>query len=386
MTWKQRQKKIQWRLAIRQNRWLLNLIAIWLIVSALLLIATGHPLGETLQILCFLQPDSSHFGFFYESMTDFVIFGLVISVLLVDVQRQVRPEATCRVMAEELTRHAVIVSFTNLGRRSWQLLRDHDVPVAVIEPDPAKLELLIREGYPCLTGTGRSQADLDAVNIEQARLVMICSEDLESAAVICSLVRKRNPRVELIARCADDDIGEVLAKRYQATVVSTSRVASLFLRQVLGKHNTEHCLLIGGGQISRRMIPILQELKVPFSVVVSSADQVVDLVGPDQFVVGRFHDDLVLEQAGVLETDLAILTDDDFSQALTTVDHVRGLNLHCKIVSRVFMDDAADLLSADPFGCEIFSTSRQAVEQLLNQGAFKVLGVTGSSYGRKVKA
>ncbi|MBT9586009.1 NAD-binding protein [bacterium] len=381
MSWIRNRKEIQLKLAMKQNRWLLNLLAMWLVVSAVILVATGHPAVETLQILLFLQQDNSHFGFFYASMTDFVVFGLVISVLLVDMQRQVRPEATCRVMAEELSGHAVIFSFTNLGRRTWQMLRDLDIPVAVVDSDPANLEQLIREGYPCLVGSGRSLADLDAVNIDQARFVMVCSDELEGSAVICSLVRKRNPKCDLVARCADDDIGDLLAKQYRATVVSTSRVAALFLQDYLGTHRVQHCVLIGSGSLSRRMIPILQELQVHFSVVASKETDVDDLLGKENYIVGRFNDDRVLEQAGVMDTELAIFTEDDFSLALTTVDHVRGLNLHCRIVCRVFMDDAADLLSSEPFLCDIFSTSRHAVEQLRKQGTFKSLGLSGSAYG-----
>jgi Trk K+ transport system NAD-binding subunit len=380
MSWIRNRKEIQLRLAIKQNRWLINLLLGWLCLSALILLVTGHPLLEALGILFFLQQDNSHFGFFYASMTDFVVFGLVISVLLVDMQRQVRPEATCRVMAEELTHHAVIFSFTNLGRRTWQMLRDRDIPVTVVDPDPANLEPLIREGYPCLIGTGRTLADLDAVNIDQARLVLVCSEELEGAAVICSQVRKRNPQCDLVARCADDDIGELLSKRYQATVVSTSRVAALFLRDYLGKHSIQHCVLIGGGSLARRMIPILQEMQVQFSVVASKESHVDDLLDKENYIVGRYNDDRILEQAGVMDTELAIFTEDDFSLALTTVDHVRGLNLHCRIVCRVYHDDAADLLSGEPFLCDIFSTSRHAVDQLLREGAFKSLGLKGSGY------
>lgn len=382
MSWKRNQKEIQLRLALKQNRWVINLMAMWLTASAVILVLTGHPPLEALQILTFFQQDNSHFGYFYASMTDFVVFGLVISVLLVDVQRQVRPEATCRVMAEELSNHAVIFHFSNLGRRTWQLFRNHDIPVTVVDPDPANLEELIRDGYPCLVASGRNPADLDVVNVAQARFVMICSDQLEPAAVICSLVRQRNSKCDLVARCSDDDIGEVLARQYNATVVSTSRVAALYLREYLGKHRIQHCVLLGGGQLSRRMIPILQELKVDFSVICHKESEVDDLLEKDRYIVGRFSDDRILEQAGVMDTELAIFTEDDFSQAMTAVDHVRGLNLHCRIICRVFHDDAADLLAAEPFLCDIFSTSRHAVDQLQKQGSFKAMGLSGGgSYG-----
>lgn len=386
MGWKRNRQEIERRLMFRQNRWLLQLLAGWLLFSFGALLLTGHPVMETLQILAFFQEDKSHFGFFYASMTDFVVFGLVISVLLVDMQRRVRPEETCRVMAEELHRHAIIFHFSNLGKRTWQLFVDNDIPVTVVDPDPANLEELVRDGYPCLVGTGRTSADLDAVNVRDARFVMICSDHLESAAVICSLVRQRNKSCDLVARCADDDIGEVLARRYQATVVSTSRVASYFLREYLTKNKVQKCVLIGGGQLGRRMIPILEELEHDYSVVAAHEHDVSDLLDKSHYIIGRFTDDRILEQAGVVDTELVLFTEDDFSLAMATVDRVRGLNHRCRVVCRVFMDDAADLMHAEPFRCDIFSTSRQAVDQLRQQGAFKAMGLAGDSKGANLVA
>ena len=77
------------------------------------------------------------------------------------------------------------------------------------------------------------------------------------------------------------------------------------------------------------------------------------------------------------DADLVILTDDDLSKALTTVDEIRGMNSQCKIVCRVFHDDAADMLSSAPFKCDVISTSRYAVDQLRVQGAFKSVGLVG---------
>ncbi len=351
------------------------LLAAWLAFSGVILIATGHPPLEALKILFFLQADSTSYGFFYESMTDFVVFGLVISVLLVDMQRQVRPEASCRVMAQELHNHAVIFHFTNLGRRTWQLLSEKDIPVAVVDPNPDHLESLIRDGYPCLVSSGRSQADMEDTNIREARFVMVAADDLESATVICSLVRQHNSKCDLVVRCLEDEIGEVLAKRYRATLISTSRVAAAYLKDYMATHRVRSTLVVGDGSLARRVIPIVQDLRVEYHVICDEVHRIDDLVDPEHYLVGDSYDVHTLEAAGVGEVDLVILTEDDLSQTLKTVDKIRSINGKCKIVCRVFHDDAADVLSSPPFRCDIFSTSRGAVEQLRKQGALKALGV-----------
>lgn len=375
MSWKRRQQQIKMRLMWRQNQWLFFLILTWELISGAILVASGHPVPEALTILLFMHKDETGYAYFYTSMTDFVVFGLVISVLLVDVQRQVRPETTCRVMAEELEGHAVIFHFSNLGKRAWQLFRDHDIPVAVVEPDPANLEELIREGYPCVVGTGRAVGDLETVNIGKAKLVFIACDDLETLAVVSSLVRQQNPRCALIARCYEDDIGDVLGKRYRATIVSTSKLAAKFIKEYASKQRSQRCILFGCGQLSRRLLPILQSLNMRYTIVCEKRSEAEDISDEHPFLFGKWNDRDLLKQAGIGDCDLAILTDDDLNKALTTVDEIRSFNTNCKVVCRVFHDDAADMLSAPPFNCDVISTSRYAVEQLRVQGAFKAVGL-----------
>jgi voltage-gated potassium channel Kch len=375
MSWKRRQRQIQMRLMWRQNQWLFLLITGWILISGCILVAQGHAPLEALQILFFMRKDETGYAYFYTSMTDFVVFGLVISVLLVDVQRQVRPEHTCQVMAEELEGHAVIFHFTNLGKRAWQLFRDHDIPVAVVEPDITQLEELIREGYPCLVASGRTNGDLESVNVRGAKLVVIACDDLETLAVVSSLVRQQNPGCALIARCFDDEIGEVLAKRYRATVVSTSRLAAKYIKEYASKQRSQRAILVGCGSLGRRLLPVLKNLNMRYTIIAEKRSEVEDIVDEHTFLFGKSHDPELLKQAGVGDADLIILSDDDLNKALTTVDEIRSMNTNCKIVCRVFHDDAADMLSSPPFKCDVISTSRYAVEQLRVQGAFKSVGL-----------
>lgn len=385
MSWKKRQRQIQIRLLFRQNLWLWLFLLAWMIVFFLVFHNEGHTSAEALAMLVFLRADSGNAAYFYTQMTQMVIFGLVVSVLMVEMQRQVRPETTCRIMAEELEGHAVIFHYSNLGKRVWQLLRDADVPVSVVEPDSARLEEMIREGYPCLVGSGRSSADLEAVNVRGARLVVVTCDDLESLAVICSLVRKQNPRCPLVARCFEDDLGEVLAKRYNATVISTTRLAAKFLKDYAARNRCQRALVVGGGQLARRMFPILQAMNCKYTCIVANHEVVDDLSDDahEIFFYGKSQDRDLLKDAGIGECDLVILSDDDLNQSLATVDRIRQLNTSCKIVCRVFHDDSADMLSHPPFNCEVISTSRYAVDHLRDAGAFAAVGLgAGSKKGK----
>lgn len=357
----------------------------WLVAVYLLLVGVDQiPPDHALKIMAFLEPaNTSPVGFFYQSMTDFIFFGLVVSVMLVNMQRQVRPEITSKVMAGELSGHAVVVNLSNLGRRAFELFEEHHVPVAVLETDASKLDDLIHDGHPCVVASGRHASDLEDVSIAKARLVFIACDDLEVTPVICSLVRQMNPTCELIARCYEDEIGEVLAKRYRAQIISTSKLAAQFLRGYTMRQSAQRCVLVGCGQLGRRMIPIMQELGVHFVFVVQDPHEVEDLVDEHTFLFGPYHDRDLLAAAGVPQAQLVILTEDSLEVALTTADRIRHLNNTCRIVCRVFHDDAADMLSSAPFNCDVISTSRYTLDKLRSEGAFGRVGIGPDTKGER---
>lgn len=379
MNWKERQRQITLRILLRQNRLALGLVGGWFLLALVMLMASGLPPEHALRVLVFLEgPGTTPYAFFYQSMTDIVVVGLVVSILLVDMQRQVRPEVASRAMAQELTDHAVIIEASHLGLRIFELLSEHGVPVAMIDRDPERLEDLVREGYPTVVGDGRNDADLEAVHVKGAKLVVFAGDDLETTAVVCSKVRKQNPTCHLIVRCFEDSLGEILAKRYRAQVVSTSKLAAGFIKDYAAKHRVAKAVVVGCGSVGRRVVPVLRNLNCRFSVIVPDRAEVADLADPGAVICGRLGDPELLAKAGVRDADLVVLTEDDLGLALTVADRVRQVNTGCRILCRVYHDDAADMLANNPFQCDVISTSRYAVDKLRGQNAFLGIGVSAA--------
>ncbi len=379
MDYRKRSRSLHLALVLRQNSTIIFLLLAWFVCNFVVLIGLGHPLGESLLILTFFKDDTSAWGTWYQNMSDFVVFGLVVGVVMVDVQRRYRPEVTCRILAGELSDHAVVVSFSHLGQRVVEFLEQHNIPVAVIEPNRELVEDLIRQERPLVLGNGRQRTDLEAANLKSARLVVLSADDLETNSVVASLVRQMNPGCSLIVRVFEDDIGEVLGKRYAATVVSTSRMAAEFLKDYASKHNARYCVIVGGGQVGRRLVKVMTDLNVEFRLIEENRAVVEDLMDNHPILIGPPADSDLLEQANVPKADLVVLTDDNLSKSLPVIDHVRDMNTSCRIVCRVFHDDAADMITREPFHCDVISTSRYAVESLARKGAFKKIGLDASA-------
>lgn len=373
--YRKRSRSLHLALVLRQNSTIVFLLLAWFVLNFVVLLGLGHPLGDALKILTFFKEDGSAWGTWYRTMSDFVVFGLVVGVVMVDVQRRYRPEVTCRVLAGELENHAVVVCFSHLGQRVVEFLEQHHIPTVVIEPDRAVVEDLIRQERPLVLGNGRQRSDLEAANLKAARLVVLSADDLETNSVVASLVRQMNPDCSLIVRVFEDDIGEVLAKRYNATVISTSRLAAEFIKDYASKHNSRYCVIVGGGQMGRRLVKIMTGLNVEYRLIEESRAAVEDLMDNHPVMIGHPADKDLLAQANVPRADLVVLTDDNLSRSLPVIDHIRDLNTSCRIVCRVFHDDAADMITREPFHCDVISTSRYAVDSLARKGAFQKIGL-----------
>ncbi len=375
MDYRKRSRSLHLALVLRQNSTIISLLVAWFAVNFLVLLMLGHSFTETVLILSFFKDDTSAWGTWYQNMSDFVVFGLVVGVVMVDVQRRYRPEVTCRILAGELTNHAVIVSFSHLGQRVLEFLDQHHVPAAVIESDRSVVEDLIRQERPLVLGNGRQRTDLEAANIKQAKLVVLSDDDLETNSVVASLVRQLNPDCSLVVRVYEDEIGEVLARRYQASIVSTSRMAAEFIKDYAKRHKARFCVIVGGSQVGRRLVKVMQDLHSEFRLIESDRALVEDLLDDHPVLIGKPADPELLAQADVPRADLVVLTDDNLSHSLPVIDHIRDMNTGCRIVCRVFHDDAADMITREPFLCDVISTSRYAVESLARKGVFKKIGL-----------
>lgn len=335
------------RLAVRQNRAAALFVLAWLGAGALLFsrAANMSPRDALFTATC-LAKAAGGWGAAYQSFTEVVVFGAIASVIVTNVTRKYRPEATARAMAKDARDHVVVVGWTHLGQRVRELAVESGCTVVVVEEDAEKVAALVRDEEPIVIGNARELAVLEAAQVASAKVVILATDDLEVAAVACRLVRELNESCELVVRCPDDDVGAVLAKTYRARSLSTSRLAAEFIRSQAVKARAKTALVLGDNNLSARVVEALAEKRIATTTAGSGAD-----------------------------VDLVVLCDDDLGKNLLAADRIRDLNRRVKIICRAFHDDAAEVLTRDPFACTVLSTSRHAAESLVRSGVFREVGV-----------
>lgn len=346
-------------LALRQNRGALLFIVAWLLVNyAVFLRSFGMTRTAAALVAVCVSKASGGWPSVYQSFTEVVVFGVIASLVVTNVTRKYRPEETCRALAQRSSDHVVVIGWTNLGRRVVDLVTDAGREVVVVEENAALVATLVSEERPLVVGSGQERAVLEDAAVRRAKVVVIATDDLETAAVASRLVREMNATCELVIRCSDDDVGAVLAKTYRARAVSTSRLAAAFIQGQALKARARAVVVLGKNNVGERVAEALAEKRIPYSFV-----EVTDDVAK-------------LAAAGVAESDMVIVCDDDLGKNLVRVDRIRDLNKRTRIICRAFHDEAAEVLGRPPFDCVVLSTSKYASESLARAGAFRDVGIT----------
>lgn len=352
-----RAKIMRFSLALRQNRGALLFVLAWL-AAGFLAIDRASSLGHVGALRVALCLEKVHGGALgaYQSFTEVVVFGVVASMVATNVTRRYRPEETCRALASEAEGHAVVVGLSNLGRRAFDLV-DGAGRTCVVVDRKERVEELVRDELPVVIGSGRDRATLEAAGVARAKVVVLADDDLEDVALACRHVRELNPSCELVVRCPDEDVGQVLAKAYRARIVSTSKVAAEAVSAIVAKARARNVVVLGESAVGTRVAEALAKARVAHVLAPCTTD-------PEALV-----------RLGVPKADMVVVCDDDLGQNLIRVDRIRDVAPRVAIVCRAFHDDAADILERAPFSCTVLSSSRTAIQLLARAGAFRDLDI-----------
>jgi Trk K+ transport system NAD-binding subunit len=144
--------------------------------------------------------------------------------------------------------HIVVCGLGNVGHRVVEQVHRMGIPVAAMELSEAQKAIVPvrRSGVPVLIGDAREVVNLQKLEVDRARCVIVCTDDDISNLEIALTVRALNPGLKLVIQLHDPD----LAARVQRAIgVGVSRstaglAAPAFVSAALG-HRILSTLPIG---------------------------------------------------------------------------------------------------------------------------------------------
>jgi len=115
--------------------------------------------------------------------------------------------------------HAILVGYGRVGKIVAQGLLETDWKLLVIEAGDTAAQPLRELGAEVLVGNGADPDILGAINLAQARLLLVAIPDAFEAGQIVEQARAANPRLEIIARAHFDAAVTHLQEHGASTVI-----------------------------------------------------------------------------------------------------------------------------------------------------------------------
>jgi CPA2 family monovalent cation:H+ antiporter-2 len=105
-----------------------------------------------------------------------------------------------QIQALELSRHAVICGYGDMGRRIAEVLEKQKFTYLVIELDPIIVTRLKAQGIPCIYGDASNPEILAHASLDKARVLICTIPDYVAEELTARNARQINPRLDIVAR------------------------------------------------------------------------------------------------------------------------------------------------------------------------------------------
>jgi Trk K+ transport system NAD-binding subunit len=176
------------------------------------------------------------------------VVGLtVILEAIVEISRMIRDRSHwaqdwCKIMANSMHDHVILVGLGRLGLRTFHVLRKLGQDVVVIEKDEKNqfLDDVRREGSPILIADARREAWLVDAGLLKAKSILITTTDDLANLEIALDARRLNPAIRVVLRMFDPNMADKVREGFeiqtslsQATLAAPAFAAAALERSVV---------------------------------------------------------------------------------------------------------------------------------------------------------
>jgi voltage-gated potassium channel len=178
----------------------------------------GFPNTWYLQIFYFIVPLFG-IGILAQGLADFGILFF---------NRKSRSKEWEMAVASTFSNHIILIGLGHLGFRVAEKLHELNQDVVVIEANPkdnlvASVQAM---NIPVVQGDGAREDILNAAAVQQARVIMLCTQNDNLNLQMAVKARSLNPKIQVIIRIFDDDFASALQKQFGFSAISATGMAA----------------------------------------------------------------------------------------------------------------------------------------------------------------
>jgi Trk K+ transport system NAD-binding subunit len=141
---------------------------------------------------------------------------------------------------------------------------------------------------------------------------------------------------------------------------------------VIKKGRYKDILLIGMNHINIRLLnEIKREFKeIHYSLIEENEELVEELLEErdTKVIIGDPKEYITLRKIPIKDMDLVINMLQNTADSILITKRIRDLNKNCKVISRFFLEEVAEVMTEDPFNAEIISSSKYTLERMKKDG------------------
>lgn len=217
---------IRLRIFLRRCRWGFAIMAAWFAFGTFAFFYwEGLSSGEALLNALYLGGSRGKLWDLYSFWGQCVLFGIVIGVFLTQAIQSYNPQEGARMLAQEMNHHAIVIGYSHLGTLIVEHFLREKRPYVLIEKDSTLVDELMRAGEPVIVDNAREATALEAAGVARATLIVITSNDIETALLVTKRARERNKSARIIVRCYLDEFAEILESLGADEIISSSKSA-----------------------------------------------------------------------------------------------------------------------------------------------------------------
>jgi len=211
---------------LRQSRWGFALLALWFALGTIAFYCFKQlSLTDAFLSAVYFRVQPGSLWALYAFWGQCVLFGIVVSIFILQALQRYNPQEGCRMLASEMKDHVIVVGHSHLGARLVEHLRQSARAYVLIDKDPAAVDDLVRAGEPVVVDDAKQESTLVDAGIERANLLVITSNNIETALLVTKRARERNKKAAIVVRCYLDEFTEILESLGANEVISSSKSA-----------------------------------------------------------------------------------------------------------------------------------------------------------------
>jgi len=307
---------------------------------------------------------SNFYSLIWPILLEVIVFGFFVGELL----EKYNPVVTSRILAKHKHNHTVVIGYDHLAERIIEYCIENKKKFSAMEDNEELVEDLINNGYPVIIGDPTDDANLETANLEDAKEVFICVDDVRISLICAEKIRKINKECPIYVRVFEDHVQEYLKQdELNAYPFSTSKWAMDLIHDWC-KGKEGKAIVIGRDRLTHRIAHHISADHDRDTYLFDDEHDGIEFVQSDKLhiinEIARFLSDIRshVNLDEVTQVFICWKLEKEFDEALylTSKFNLRYPNI--EIYVRIADEELIDLV--ERYKAKTFSTSQNALEML----------------------